>query len=245
MLLRDPIWQFVGAILTLIAIIATLAVYIGQRRKKSLMFEVLSKSPVLSAAEEIAGKLQILFQNQPVREVYLVVLRLFNAGNIPITSSDYERNISITFGGKARVLTAEVSETEPENLDAEISIKSLSSIELKPTLLNPGDSITIKILVSDFEGNIQVDGRIVGVKQIQERKESPRNRLFVLTFKFLMLYTVVALTYIFSELYHSIKMESLVRVALYGFVSVLYLFVLVRLLSKMRNPMLRSSRENH
>ena len=170
-ILRDPLWQFVGALLGIFAIIVSIVLFFAQRKKKSLSYEILSKTPVLSAAEEIAGKLQILFQGEVVQKVYLLVIRISNTGNVPIASSDYERPISIRFGGEARILTTEVSESEPKNMDAKVETRD-QNILVKPVLLNSGDSITIKSLVSNYSGKLNIDGRIIGVKNISPKRDT-------------------------------------------------------------------------
>ena len=170
-ILRDPLWQFVGAVLGIFAIIVSIVLFFVQRKKKTLSYEILSKTPVLSATEEIAGQLQILFQGKVVQKVYLLVIRLSNTGNVPIASSDYERPILIRFGEGARILTAEVSESDPKNLNAKVDIHD-QGVLVKPVLLNSGDSITIKSLVSDYSGQLDIDGRIIGVKNICPKRDT-------------------------------------------------------------------------
>lgn len=167
-ILRDPLWQFVAVVLAVLAIIISVLL---QRRKKALSYEIVSKTPVLSTAEEIAGKLQIRFQGESVQGVYLLVIRIINTGNIPIASSDYERPLSIHFYKETRVLTGEVSQSDPININAQIEVHD-QSILVMPVLLNKGDSITIKALVSNYSCMPKFDGRIIGVKNISPRTDT-------------------------------------------------------------------------
>lgn len=114
--IRDPLWQFVGAVLALAAIIISILLFLAQRKRKSLAYEVVSQTALLSVAEELEGKLKILYQRKPVREVHLLILRLSNNGNTPILASDFVREVSIGFSNSTRILSAEVSETNPDNL---------------------------------------------------------------------------------------------------------------------------------
>lgn len=43
---------------------------------------------------------------------------------------------------------------------------------LTPTLMNEKDSVTVKMLADQFNGQILVEGRIVGIKAIKESVES-------------------------------------------------------------------------
>ena len=164
-ILRDQIWQFVGAAFGLVAIIVSIVLWWTQRRRKALSFDIISRTPLLSVEDKVKGKLQILFDGEPVQDVHLATVIIINSGNIPITSADYERPVNLSFGEEAQILTAEVTETNPDSLQASVDIEA-TRVVLKPVLLNGGDSITLKLLVSRL-GGISVDGRIVGVKDIR------------------------------------------------------------------------------
>lgn len=127
----------------------------------------------------VKGELQILFGGKPVQDVYLAVVRIINSGNMPIVSADYERLVSLSFGESAQVLTAEISNTNPESLQAVVSTEN-NKVVLEPVLMKSGDSITFNMLVSQFSGQIKVDGRIVGVKSIRMLSEG-RTKYFILT----------------------------------------------------------------
>jgi hypothetical protein len=177
--LRDPAWQFVGALITLLALFVSILIYRAGKNRKALSYEFLSRTPLLSMEDEIKGKLQILFEGEPVSKVYLVVLRLTNTGNTPIVSSDYERDVSFLLENSTRILTAEISETNPENLTASLEVSD-NKISMKPVLLNKGDSVTIKALLGEFFGTINADCRIVGVKKIEIRKDNYIRSLVIL-----------------------------------------------------------------
>jgi hypothetical protein len=71
----------------------------------------------------------------------------------------------------AKVLTHEIIDEVPENLGAHVALVGTKLI-FSPVLMNAKDSFSIKTLISDFEGNPSIDGRINGVKLISEYKES-------------------------------------------------------------------------
>ena len=59
-LLRDPVWQFVGAVLAVLAIVASIAIYRLQKVPKRLAYEIVSRSTLLTVKEEIESKVQVL-----------------------------------------------------------------------------------------------------------------------------------------------------------------------------------------
>lgn len=175
-ILRDPVWQFVGVIL---AIIIPCVGYLIQRNRKKLVYEIVSRTRLVTKEEEIKGNLQIVFEGKPVEDVRLLEIKVINSGNVPIVSSDYERPVSLFLGDQARILTATVSETFPQSLQATVEPKG-QAVVLSPVLLNGGDSITLKMLISHLGRDIEVDGRIAGVKEIHE-SDRGRARFIVLT----------------------------------------------------------------
>jgi len=166
-ILRDPMWQFIGAMLALIAIFLSVYLYRKQRRRKSLTYNVISCTPLLSMREEIGRELQIIYNKKPVDQAHLILIKLINSGDLPIPSADYEVPISLGFGEEAQLLTAEVVKTEPVSLQASMLLKG-NRLEITPCLLNPTDSITIKALIAKFGNSVVVRGRIVGVKEIKK-----------------------------------------------------------------------------
>jgi hypothetical protein len=166
-IMRDPVWQFI--VIAALAL-AALVVAILQHRRKTLSYEIISRTPLLSVEEEVKGTLQILFDGKPVQDVYLVVARIINTGNVPIVATDYEDPVNLSFGENSQILTTDSSETNPDSLRASTSIEK-TNVVLAPILLNMGDSITIKMLISQFDDEIKVDGHIAGVKSIRKLGE--------------------------------------------------------------------------
>lgn len=167
-ILRDQIWQFVGAAFGLLAIVVSIVLYWTQRRRKALSYDITSLTPLLEVEDEVKGKVQILFEGKLVQDVHLAMVKIINSGNMPIVPADYVRPVSLNFGEEAQILATDVIETNPDNLHVSWSVES-TKVELVPLLLNGGDSITFKVLVSQ-SGEISVDGRIVGVKEITARR---------------------------------------------------------------------------
>ena len=164
--LRDPMWQFVAVLLGLVAIFVSIFVFLKQRMHKSLSYEILSLNPLLSVKNEIKSELQILYRGKTVEQVHLIVLKIINTGNMPILSKDYEHPISLSFGEEAKILTAEITEKNPDSLRPSARIEE-KGVVLTPILLNSEDSVTLKMLVTRFS-KFTVYGRIAGVKEIKE-----------------------------------------------------------------------------
>lgn len=165
-ILRDQIWNFIGVLVAVVAILTSIVLYGKQRRRKALSYEIISQTPLTSVKEEIGKDVQILYKGKLVQQVYLIEVRIINSGNTPIEEDHYTHPISLSFGEEAQILTAEVAEKRPSSLRASVVIEG-KKIVLLPTLLNEKDSVKLRALVNGFD-KINVDGRIVGVKTIEE-----------------------------------------------------------------------------
>ena len=177
--LRDPIWQSIGAIIGAIfgvaALLLTIVLYRNQRQKKAFTYQIIANTQLLTVSQEIRGRVKILLDDKPVKDVGYVQIRLANSGNVPILATDFVDAVHIAFDKASELLSYEVTETSPVGLDAILMHPDDHRILLQPMLLNPDDSIVIKVLVGQFSGQIQITGRIVGVKQIEEREVEDLN----------------------------------------------------------------------
>jgi hypothetical protein len=170
--LRDPIWQFIGAVLAFIAAILTVVFFLAQRQNKALSYIVVANTRLLTVAKEIRPRVQILLDGQPVETAHYVLVKLINSGSAPIIPADYTTPVSIDIGDGVQILSLEVVETDPPGLNAVVSSKD-NIISIEPLLLNKSDSISIKALTN--KAPVQpfvVAGRIVGVKRITRYLES-------------------------------------------------------------------------
>jgi hypothetical protein len=199
-ILRDQIWQFVGAVLGLAAIVLTAILYWKQRQLKELAYEIISKTSVVSVQDEVAGKIEILYEDKPVKNVNLAVIRLVNSGNVAIKPDDYMQPVSFNFGKNAKILQTEVIKEVPDNLGAiypSVLAGETGAVEINPILLNKGDEFTFKVLGTQL-GKITVNGRIVDVKEIKTLPKKDRD-LYLSGFVVLVGSLFVALfTYLLS-----------------------------------------------
>ena len=174
--LRDPLWQSVGVALAIAALAASFLIYSWQRSRRAVTYDVLSWTNLLTVREQVAGKVQVFYEGEPAKSLTLIVLRVWNSGNQPLLAAEFERPIALV-ESVSRILSAAVVETDPTGIGTEIE-QYQDAVLLKPSLLNPADSVTIKLLVRDMGKALWPDSRIAGVKQITLVRE--RKRLGIL-----------------------------------------------------------------
>lgn len=171
-------WQIISVV---VAIILPLLLFLIQfwMRRKALSYDIFSQTPLLNIQKKDKWDIQILFDKKPVQDVHLIEIKIFNSGYQEIRPRDYERPISFNFGGSTQILSAEKSEVNPESLQPSIKIEG-TKVLLDPILLNPKDSITIKILASQYENRPTPNVRIAGIKDIKDTHKFSKNQAIFL-----------------------------------------------------------------
>ena len=124
-------------------------------------------------------KLKILFEDKQVQDISLIVVSIVNSGNLPILPTDYEHPVSLGFGEKAEILTVDVIKRNPNDLKVSAGIEG-NEVVVSPALLNPGDWITLKLMVSQAEHDVQMSGRIAGVKSLEKVPEFSRRWVVIM-----------------------------------------------------------------
>ena len=183
--IRDSAWQaigvIIGAIIGLVGIIVAIYTYVKQTKKKSLSYQIIESTPLLTVNSEIKNKLKFLYENREVDDIHLLILEIKNDGNIPIESRDFEPQFPLTFsfGEQAKILSADIIETTPKDLDPKIERFEAEphKIVISPLLLNDGDRFRIKLLLTQFlpTADIKLSTRISGVKGVKKVDNNSSN----------------------------------------------------------------------
>lgn len=161
----SPIWNVLATLFAAVAILFSFWLYRRQRTRKSLAYEV--KQIELVSVHQAAprGRIKILFDDEEIGRVHLVEARIENNGNVAVEPEDFEKAIAIDLGEGASALTVDVTKVAPEDLEVETQAHK-SQVEVQPLLLNPGDSLTLKIFARNFDGKVECHYRIVGVSKM-------------------------------------------------------------------------------
>jgi hypothetical protein len=161
-ILRDPVWQFVGALLALLAIAITIWIFRLQKSRRELAFGMLSNRTVIAIDSTMSERIQITLDGQPVENVHLVVFALKNTGNTPFKEDDFSRPPRIDFGRDSKILDAKITKQFPENLNASTEYDD-KSILIKPLLMNSGEFFVVQALVSGSSPQAHCDLRAQGI----------------------------------------------------------------------------------
>jgi hypothetical protein len=170
-LLRDAVWQFIGATLTAVGLLLAIVLALPQFRRKKLSSYTRS-TPVVRVQMGFSSAFKLTFNGTPIDAAAVVSLRIWNSGQIPIVPSDFAEQLRLQFAKDARILEASVVSSEPPELAgaAQLQVSDAAATEvpavvIAPTLFNPGDSLDLAVLVTTTEVP-KLTGRIAGVKTI-------------------------------------------------------------------------------
>ncbi len=229
--INSPSWPFWGVVVTILTIVVPFLIYYWQKQRKKISFDILSENQLLTTQEweDLKEKLQVLYEGQPIRSICFLMIKIFNSGNVPIIKEEYEVPINIYTGEDSTILSEATIKKEPEDLPIGILSKGKNSISLQPILLNPKDSITLKILVSDFSRtSLKIYGRIAGVKHI-ERVGPTRGQSLFLTILGLIivgfgLFFITSATVPIQYFLKPMKTKGLIGFVLFilGYFSIIY-----------------------
>lgn len=143
------------------------------RAKKELSYEIVSSTPLATLSEDAGDELKILYNNEEVRDVTSLVVRIKNTGKVPILSADYEQPIEIILDGL--ILRSRVVETYTNPLLPTIFSSEDKSppdtypgrLYISPILINQGESITVSLLLTDYKDDLTINTRVAGITEVK------------------------------------------------------------------------------
>ena len=169
---RKYFWQFAGTLLAIIAIFATYNVFFLGKLNKDLQIVVNTPISLVEVKPEAIQDIQVSYKGEPVNKVFLLQIQIVNAGNQPIAETDYSRPLSFSFSPKYRLADATITSSQPANIGMTISKISEQSAVVSQTLLNPGDTVSVRFVLIGDDNNTSpqftIDGRILGVKEVKQ-----------------------------------------------------------------------------
>jgi hypothetical protein len=113
---------------------------------------------------------------------YVTVFELINDGTRPVPAGDFESPLEIYCENNAEIIRASLTKVTPPDLAPTVGLEN-GSVRIKPTLLNPGDSMTLAIITTKNDPTFSSRARIAGVRTvpiIEEQKKSGSPLLTVL-----------------------------------------------------------------
>jgi hypothetical protein len=159
--------------------IVAVAIFLKSRSRKLVTYKVLTQENLLSISNELKNNVKIFYDSMQVENVTLFKIEIANSGTKEIKEKDYVEPISIFFGEESQILSIEITESKPHPFPMSLAV-TVKVISLSKSVFNAGESITLKILVSN--PSFRVSGRIAGgkIQQIIPKNQSPNFPWYIL-----------------------------------------------------------------
>lgn len=231
--LENPSWQVsINAFIGLLTIVISIIIFRKQQSQKEITFWVLSDQPILNFVEEfkneVAGRIQTLFDTKPATDIRRVEISVWNSGNTPIVENEYTEPIKFEFGENAEILEAIITKTTPNNMN--VSLKSDSKhITLEPFLLNRRDAVTFKVLLAQtpIMKDVNVRTRVVGMNQILDYNKRNATKRSLARIFLIVSYILFILLSIYSilSIYENSILIKLLLISYIMLAGIVYLLV--------------------
>ena len=122
---------------------------------------------MLSQRSKELDKIEIRYEGEAISDPYLMLVRFVNTGNKPIVPEDFKWPVHVEIEGLEKFpLSVGVAATSNPDLGAEVALEPDGGT-LEPLLLNPGDWVTMSLLLDGAPSTWKVRGRVVGVKEFR------------------------------------------------------------------------------
>ena len=207
-MMKLPDWKFsIMFLATLAGIAVPVWLWRADSNARSLHFRLVSQTSLQPTETTKVSGLKVSVDGVEIVSPFLSVIELVNDGTKPIPSSDFEAPIELRTQVGASVVRASVTSTSPKNLQANLYTEQ-QSIQVKPLLLNPTDSVTIAVITTGLSPNFEPRARIAGVLVVPIEDKTTNKRtwaqdavLLLISFLFFVVATLAMRTTVSRGVY--------------------------------------------
>jgi hypothetical protein len=166
---RDPLWQFIGVVISIVALLFAIYALRVQSTTRRISYLVTRPLPLLFPfGKFLNAGVRITVGDVEVDELFIFEVLLWNSGTNAIPSQDYESPISICFRDPPNFISCDIVDPSPPALRIQVERKD-TAFQIAPALLNPKDGFTLRFLTDQESVEIpQIVGRINGVREFHE-----------------------------------------------------------------------------
>ena len=159
-------WKYIAILLaTLAGVAVPVGLWQADQSSKSLSIKLAARISIQPKEQGAISGIEILVDGIRLVNPHLVVFEIQNNGSKPILSADYESPVQINVVSETKFVRSNITGKTPKDIDV-ILVTGLQGISVKPTLLNPGDTISVTAITSGDPPTFQSKARIVGIANV-------------------------------------------------------------------------------
>jgi hypothetical protein len=217
-MLQEKNKWMISTILTAMAILLPIILFMLSLSVKDLKVEIVSKSELIGKEFSIED-IEIKIEGKNTNTLVLYTLRISNSGSEPILKDDFERPVFIDVREDSKIYLAKVKKKIPNNISIKMELID-NKVMIEPMLLNPEDEFELELFSSSIEYPV-IDARIAGVPaidiEIPEAKEQIwRYTRFLLSFFLFIFYSKHFMTALFLNKNYSAKLSLRIVNIIFG-----------------------------
>lgn len=145
-----------------------------QRRRIVCEFDPIALPVEVKTGEGLEGSIEIRYRGTPVDNLFLLRVKLRNAGNVPIRRKDVVQPVTFVFDpGTSLMLPPHVADRRPANLTVDLTLPSsdgndsgIREASMSFGLLNPDDEVVVEFLCTGEPLLPSLTARIEGIKEL-------------------------------------------------------------------------------
>lgn len=159
-------WKFLLALLATVASVAV-PVWLWQadQSSKSLSIKLATRISIQPKEQGAISGIEISVDGTRLVNPHLVVFEIRNNGSKPIPAADFESPVQINVVSETKLVRANITDKAPKDIEATL-VSEPQGMSLKPTLLNPGDTVSVTAITSGAPPTFQSKARIVGISSV-------------------------------------------------------------------------------
>jgi hypothetical protein len=166
---------FAGVVVALLGIALTVVLYRRTRVIRQLSFGVTSR-PLARVDPTAASRVRLYYANQRITDASVVEITLDNTGSAAIQPSDLAGPVHITFAGTAYGLEDSVDIARaPVGLRPQLTLDR-AELSIQPFLLNPGESLSVSLLVANYSEPPVLTARVTGIAELRDQATATHRR---------------------------------------------------------------------
>ena len=159
-------WKFVVSLAAAIAaVIVPVWLWQADLSSKSLAITLSTCISLQPAEKESLQGIEISFEGKRLENPHLVILEITNDGSKPILANDFESPLEIRLASETHFLHSRITEKIPKDIDTDLSIEK-NRVSLKPSLLNPKDTIRVTAITDGVAPIFEAKARVVGIPSV-------------------------------------------------------------------------------
>jgi hypothetical protein len=146
--------KLAATIIGVVSPILALATFIGFKpeKTKTLTLEYISKSTLVDKTA-VGEKIEVSYNGRKITQLTAISARLENTGSIAIDENDVKDDAYPKLVFHSNILSAEIKSTNREGIIGRVIVET-NVVRIKTGLLNPGDLLSLQILLEGDPGEI-------------------------------------------------------------------------------------------